>query len=175
MYDAKSSVNFFPTFDNRLRSLSSQMAKDRCEMTSIPQVRDYMSMRVVSVDDSDSVYNAADIIIKNNIGCVVVTRYGDVVGIVTKGDILKNSLLKSRNPIDTKVKEVMTRTPIVVEASASLERAVKLMTEKNVTKLPVLDGGILVGVISASDIIRAEPTYASYLRSLIERKSSRAY
>ena len=144
-------------------------------MTVIPQVRDYMSMRVVSVDDSDSVYNAADIIIKNNIGCVVVTRYGDVVGIVTKGDILKNALLKSKDPVETKIKEIMTKSPITVEASESLEQAAKLMTEKNVTKLPVLDEGILVGVISASDIIRAEPTYASFLRSLVERKTSRAY
>jgi CBS domain-containing protein len=144
-------------------------------MVAIPQVRDYMSMRVVSVDDSDSVYNAADIIVKNNIGCVVVTRYGDVVGIVTKGDILRNALLKSRDPVETKIRDVMTKSPILVEASSSLEQAAKVMTEKNVTKLPVLDEGILVGVISASDIIRAEPTYASYLRSLIERKTSMAY
>ena len=144
-------------------------------MVAVPQVRDYMSMRVVSVDDSDSVYNAADIIVKNNIGCVVVTRYGDIVGIVTKGDILRNALLKSRDPVETKIKDVMTKSPILVDASESLEQAAKLMTEKNVTKLPVLDEGILVGVISASDIIRAEPTYASFLRSLIERKTSRAY
>lgn len=144
-------------------------------MVAIPQVRDYMSMRVISVDDSDSVYNAADIIVKNNIGCVVVTRYGDVVGIVTKGDILRNALLKSRDPVETKIRDVMTKSPVLVEASESLEQAAKIMTEKNVTKLPVLDEGILVGVISASDIIRAEPTYASYLRSLIERKTSRAY
>lgn len=144
-------------------------------MGTILQVRDYMSMRVVSVDESDSVYNAADIMIKNKIGCVVVTKYGDIIGIVTKGDILRNALLKSLDPVKTRIKAVMTKSPITIVASSTLEDAARLMTEKNVTKLPVLDDRILVGVISASDIIRAEPTYASYLRSLIERNTSRAY
>ncbi len=133
-----------------------------------------MTMRVVSVDASDSVYNAADVIIKNNVGCVVITEYGDLAGILTKGDILRNSLLKLLDPKKTKVGSIMTKSPVTIEASASLEDAAKLMTEKNVTKLPVLDEGTLVGVISASDIIRIEPTYVSYLRGLIERNVYRS-
>ena len=136
-------------------------------------VRDYMSMRVVSVDASDSVYNAADILIRNNVGCVVVTEYGDLKGIVTKGDILRNALLKSLDPQRTKIEEVMTRNPITIEASATLKDAAKMMTERNVTKLPVLDDGILVGLLSASDIIRVEPSYVEYLKGLIERKVQR--
>ena len=142
---------------------------------AVPEVRDYMSMRVVSVDASDSVYNAADIMIKNSVGCVVVTEYGDLAGIVTKGDILRNSLLKLLDPKKTTVQHVMTKSPVTIEASASLEDAARLMTEKNVSKLPVLDEGILVGVISASDIMRVQPTYVTYLRGLIERNISHAY
>ena len=142
---------------------------------AVPEVRDYMSMRVVSVDASDSVYNAADIMIKNSVGCVVVTEYGDLAGIVTKGDILRNSLLKLLDPKKTTVQLVMTKSPVTIEASATLEDAAKLMTEKNVSKLPVLDEGILVGVISASDIMRVEPTYVTYLRGFIERNISHAY
>lgn len=130
-------------------------------------------MRVVTADVSDSVYNAADILIKNNVGCVVVTQYEDIKGIVTKGDILRNSLLKSLDPKETKVGEVMTTEPVTIQASASLEDAARVMTEKNVSKLPVLDEGILVGLISASDIIRIEPTYVNYLRGLIEKNVPR--
>jgi len=142
---------------------------------AVPEVRDYMSMRVVSVDASDSVYNAADIMIKNSVGCVVVTEYGDLAGIVTKGDILRNALLKLLDPKKTTVQLVMTKSPVTIEASASLEDAARLMTERNVSKLPVLDEGILVGVISASDIMRVQPTYVTYLRGLIERNISHAY
>jgi CBS domain-containing protein len=163
--------------DNRPPDLSTKAALDWVvsEMAAEPEVRDYMSMRVVSVDAQDSVYNAADIMIKNSVGCVVVTEYGDLAGIVTKGDILRNSLLKLLDPKKTTVKMVMTKSPVTVEASDTLEEAAKLMTEKNVSKLPVLDEGILVGVISASDIIRVEPTYVTYLRGLIEKNISHAY
>ena len=133
-----------------------------------------MMMRVVTSDVSDSVYNAADILIKNDVGCVVVTEYGDIRGIVTKGDIQRNSLLKSLDPKKTRVGEVMTTQPVTIEASTNMEDAAKLMTEKNVSKLPVLDEGILVGIISASDIIRVEPTYVNYLRGLIEKKIPRS-
>jgi len=144
-------------------------------MTAVPQVRDYMTMRVISVDATDSVYNAADIMIKNNVGCVVITEYGDIVGILTKGDILRGSLLQSKDPKNTKVGTIMTISPVTVEASATLEEAAKLMTEKQVSKLPVLDEGILAGVISSSDIMRVDPIYISFLRGLIERRVSHAY
>ena len=143
-------------------------------MAAVLEVRDYMRMRVVTADVSDSVYNAADILIKNDVGCVVVTEYGDIRGIVTKGDILRNSLLKSLDPKKTRVGEVMTTQPVTIEASTNMEDAAKLMTEKNVSKLPVLDEGILVGIISASDIIRVEPTYVNYRRGLIEKKIPRS-
>ncbi len=142
-------------------------------MAVVPQVRDHMSMRVVSVDTSDSVYNAADIIVRNNVGCAVITEYGDIVGIVTKGDILKKSLLMLKDPKMTKVSSVMNRSPVTIESGASLEDAAKLMTEKNVSKLPVLDQGMLVGVISSTDIIRVAPEYLTYLRGLIDQKVSR--
>lgn len=145
------------------------------ELATVPEVRDYMTLRVVSVDASDSVYNAADIMMKNSVGCVVVTEYGDIAGIVTKGDLIRNSLLKLQDPKSSTVKSVMTSSPVTIEASASLEEAARLMTERNVSKLPVLDEGLLVGVISASDIMRVEPTYVTYLRGLIERNISHAY
>lgn len=142
-------------------------------MTVVPQVRDYMSMRVVSVDASDSVFNAADIIIRNNVGCVVITEYGEIVGIVTKGDIMKKSLLMLRDPKLTKISSIMNRSPVTIESGATIEEAAKLMTEKHVSKLPVLDQGVLVGVISSTDIIRVAPEYLTYLRGLIDQKVSR--
>lgn len=143
------------------------------KMAAIPQVRDHMSMRVVSVDSSDSVYNAADIIMRNNVGCVVITEYSEIVGILTKGDILKKSLLMLRDPKTTKVSSIMSRSPVTIESGATLEDAAKLMTEKNVSKLPVLDQGLLVGVVSSTDIIRVAPEYLTYLRGLIEKKVER--
>lgn len=134
-------------------------------MAVVPLVRDHMSMRVVSVDSSHSVYDAADIIVRNNIGCVVITEYGEIVGIVTKGGILKKSFLMLKDPKMTKIGSVMNRSPVTIESGASLEDAAKLITEKNVSKLTVLDQSLLVGIISSTDIIRVAPEYLTYLRA----------
>ena len=59
-----------------------------------PSVSDCMATKVTVVDVSDSVLEAARKLIESNVGCVVAMRQDDIAGIVTKGDILKNSVLK---------------------------------------------------------------------------------
>jgi CBS domain-containing protein len=139
-------------------------------MSTTLLVRDYMAHQVVTVDVSDSVFDATEKLVKNNVGCIVATENGEVSGIVTKGDILKNSLLKLRDPVRTNVGSVMTRPFITIEADASLEDAANLMSEKQVSKLPVLEDGLLVGIITATDIMRVEPDYVKYLKDLIDSK-----
>jgi CBS domain-containing protein len=141
-------------------------------MTATLLVRDYMGHQVITVDVSDSVFDATEKMIKNNVGCIVVTENSEVAGIVTKGDILKNSLLRLRDPVGTNVGLIMTRPFITIESEASLEEAANLMSEKQVSKLPVLQDGLLVGIITATDIMRVEPAYVKYLINLIDSKTS---
>lgn len=139
-------------------------------MDSTLIVRDYMAHKVITVDVSESVFEATEKMIHNNVGCIVVTKNGEIAGIVTKGDILKNSLLKLRDPVSTNVGSIMTSPFITIEADASLEDAANLMSEKQVSKLPVLSEGILVGIITSSDIMRVEPEYVKYLKNLSKQK-----
>ena len=134
-----------------------------------------MSHRVVTVDVSDSVFKATDEMIKNNVGCIVVMKNDEIAGIVTKGDILKNSLLRLLDPMSTNVGSIMTHPFTTIESDASLEEAANLMSEKQVSKLPVLEGGLLVGIITATDIMRVEPEYVKYLRNLIDSKAPASF
>jgi CBS domain-containing protein len=143
-------------------------------MAAEPQVNDYMAHQVISVDVSASIFEATQKLIENNVGCVVVTEKGEVAGIVTKGDILKDSLLKLRDPKTTNVGSIMTRPFITIESDASLDDAAELMSQKQVSKLPVLEDGLLVGIITATDIIRVEPEYVKYLKNLVDSKISKA-
>ncbi len=134
-------------------------------------VRDYMAHQVITVNASDSVFDATEKMIKNNVGCIVIMDNGEVAGIVTKGDILKNSLLKLKDPVNTNVGLIMTHPFTTIESEASLEDAANLMSQKQVTKLPVLEDGVLVGIITATDIMRVEPEYVKYLKNLIYSKT----
>ena len=140
----------------------------------VPQVEDYMARRVITVDISDSVYDAAEAMIKNDVGCVVVTNQDKIAGVITKGDIIKKSVLELKDPSKTTAGSIMSNPFIKIGPEASLEDAAKLMSEKEVSKLPVINAdGLLVGIITANDIIKVGPLYVDYLRGLIESKSSR--
>jgi len=138
-----------------------------------PSVSDYMAVKVAVVDVSDTVFEAARKMIESNVGCVVATRQDDIAGIITKGDILKNSVLKQLDLKATKVSSIMSTPVISIDQEASLEDAAKIMSERHVSKLPVLDPeGLLVGIITSTDVIRVEPEYIKYLEDLIYTKSS---
>ena len=134
-----------------------------------------MTMKVVKVDASDSVFDAAEKMIENNVGCVVVIRNDDVAGMVTKGDIIKRSLLKLQDPKETRVSSIMTTPVVTIGPDESLEEAARIMSNRQVSKLPVIedDSGLLVAIITSTDIIRIEPGYVGYLKDLIFSKSSR--
>jgi CBS domain-containing protein len=143
-------------------------------MAATLQVRDYMTMKVVEVDASDSVYDTAEKMTANNVGCVVVTENDDIAGIVTKGDIIKRALLKLLDPKTTRVSTIMTAPVVTISPDDSLEEAAMMMSDRQVSKLPVMDdvSGLLVAIITSTDIIRIEPGYVGYLKDLIFSKSS---
>ena len=138
------------------------------------QVRDCMSMRLITVDASDSVYDAAEIMTENHVGCTVVMQNDDIAGIITKGDIIKNCLLTNQDPKKVRASSIMSTPVVTVSPDDSLEQAAKKMSARNVSKLPVVDdeSGLLVGMITSTDVMRIEPSYVEYLKELIHSRSS---
>ena len=126
-------------------------------------------MKVETADVSDSVYDVTEKMILRNVGCIVITQNDDIAGIVTKGDVIRNIILKTQDPKSVRVSSIMVTPVVTASPDDSLEKAAGLMSEKLVSKLPVIDdeSGLLVGIITSTDIIRAEPGYVKYLKELI--------
>ena len=138
-------------------------------MTANPEVREYMTMKVITADASDSVYDVAAKMIEGNVGCVVITQNDDIAGMITKGDIIKNTVLKLNDPKKMRASSIMVTPVVTISPDDSLEAAAKRMSERHVSKLPVVDdeSGLVVGVITSSDIMRLEPSYVEFLKELI--------
>ncbi len=139
-------------------------------MSAVVRVADLMSRQVVCVDTTATVFQSVSKLIEHEVGCVLVIKGKEVVGIVTKGDILRKAVLKGLDPSATPVEKVMSYDVATIEKYASIEEASRLMSERKVSKLPVLEDGKLVGIITSTDIIRTEPFMVDYLHELIKAR-----
>ena len=100
------------------------------------------------VDANIKVRHAVKIMSDKNIGCLIVLKGDRVAGVVSERDIMKNI-----NSLNTKISSIMTKDVITIEHNESIDNAALIMAENQIKKLPVMEKGKLVGIITATDII----------------------
>lgn len=146
--------------------------KNKEEKRTSLKVEDVMVKEVVTIDDESTVKEAADVMNKFEIGCLITVKKGKAMGIVTERDLLKRVVAESKDPIKTRVKEIMTSPLVVTEPNMDVGEAVKLMFQMKIKKLPVVDGKKLVGLVTLTDIARFQPEIILILRQLAEKQAA---
>jgi len=136
------------------------------------KVEDVMVREVVTIDENSTVKEAADVMNKFEIGCLIAVRKGKAMGIITERDLLKRVVAEAKDASKTKVKDVMSSPLVVVEPHMELEEAVKLMFQMKIKKLPVVDEKRLVGLITLTDIARFQPQMIKILKQLAMRQAT---
>ncbi len=112
------------------------------------RVSDIMN-KVVVVDENITVKEAAKIMTDRGIGSLVVMKGERVKGIATDRDLLRNM-----GKVNQKVSAIMSRDVITIDENESIDNAAIIMSENNIKRLPALSNGKLVGIITATDIIK---------------------
>ncbi len=133
------------------------------------KVEDIMVKEVITVDEGSTVKEAADIMNKFEIGCLIATRNGKAVGILTERDLLKRIVSEAKNPKKLKVAAVMSKPIIVVEPEMDLEEAAKLMFKMKIKKLPVVKDGQLKGLVTLTDFARFQPQMIRILKKMSKK------
>jgi len=128
-----------------------------------------MKREVVVVTPDISVREASKIMSKYDIGSLIVVEDDNPVGILTERDIL-NLVARDENLDEIKVGKVMSRNIITIEADKKIDDAVDLMLKHKIKRLPVKEGNKIVGIVTTSDIIVAEPKLIEAIASLISLK-----
>jgi len=117
-------------------------------------VREIMKKEIVSVNSEDDIDSAAKKMKKHGVGSVMVMNGQNYLGIITAMDIVYKHVADKSG---SKCKDIMTEDLITIDTESSIEDAARKMTEYGVEKLPVLENGKLIGIITNNDILRVEP------------------
>jgi len=115
-------------------------------------VREIMTADPEQVDADAQVHEAALVMRELNVGAVPVTSGGQVCGIITDRDITLRVLAENRNPAEVKVRDVATSSIVTTAPDTDVADAARLMAEHQVRRLPVVEGGRLVGMLSLADV-----------------------
>src|SRR5436305_1948781 len=128
----------------------SLMAKER--------VRDVMTMSPTTLRADQTVTAAARLMEAENVGDVIVTENNTIRGVVTDRDIALRAVARGLDPKDTPLSENCSAEPVTVEPSTPLGKAADMMSEHSVRRLPVVDNGSLVGIVSLGALaVRQDP------------------
>jgi CBS domain-containing protein len=117
-------------------------------------VKEVMSRSLVALEPESRVLDAAKLMFKYNVGCVLVVERGRLAGIFTERDLVVAVALAGGEGLRCRLRDVMTRSVATVRPSDPVSKAVCIMARLQVRHVPVVDeDGRPVGVVSARDVI----------------------
>ena len=120
------------------------------------QVKDLMNPSVVTIEPGSSAALAARLISRHNVGALPVCGEDRRLrGVVTDRDIVLRCIAAEEDPAQTPVRDIMTRSCTTVSPQDDCREATRLMSLHQVRRLPVVENGRLVGVISLGDVARS--------------------
>ncbi len=128
------------------------------------KAKEIMNKPVLATTPQASVRDiAAKLVVSKISGMPVADRGGTVLGIITEADILR-ALIEGKRLETLTARDIMSTDLVTADVEATMADVMKLLNEEGVLRVPVTDRGLLVGIISRADIIRAvlEPEFISF-------------
>ncbi len=133
-----------------------------------------MTVKVETVKSKEFLEHALKKMVKRNIGSVVIVEGGDPVGIITERDISR-CVARGAKALRTQVNKLMSSPLITLARSATIQEAMTMMLKHGIRRLPVVEKGNLIGIVSQRDLLRwvvritYEPHVPSEIKEILER------
>ena len=140
-------------------------------MPTVQEILQVKGSRVHCVEPDTTVLAATQRMNAERIGAMVVTDQGRVAGMFTERDVLRRVVVPERPPGGTTVAEVMTTPVTTCSSSTRIEECAALMTDRRIRHLPVVDDGVLGGMVTIGDVLafqlRDQQATIEYMNSLV--------
>jgi CBS domain-containing protein len=131
-------------------------------MSTVSEILGDKGGRVLSVDAGASVFEAVQEMVEANVGSLLVTDGGGIVGILTERDYLRRVTLEGRTDRETAVGEIMSSPLVVVTRETEIDECMAIMTDRRIRHLPVVEDGEVVGVVSIGDLVKFKSKQQSF-------------
>jgi CBS domain-containing protein len=131
-------------------------------------VKDVMTRNVRTLDSHSTIAEAARSMVKWKIGALIVTEGENPVGIITEGDVSR--CVAKNIDTGTSLRDFGTKRLVTVAPDERLEVAAKVMGDAGVKKLPVIDEGKLVGILTQTDIVNSSFALVTSLKEMVQAR-----
>ena len=109
---------------------------------------------IFSVSPEAMVFEAVELMANKNVGALLVIQDGKLIGLISERDYTRKVMLRGKKSRETQVREIMSSDLTVVSPREPVENCLRMMTDKRVRHLPVLDGETIRGIISIGDLVK---------------------
>ena len=116
-----------------------------------------MTAKVLTVSPNTSVAKAAKLMAERGVGSIIIVKSREPVGILTERDLLMKVVSLNLMPSKVKVGKIMSAPILTINPDADIAEAARMMAHSNIRRLPVVERGVLIGILTASDITAISP------------------
>lgn len=135
------------------------------------ELKEVMTEGVIAIEKEESILEASKLLREEGIRGLVVVDNDDAVGVIVCRDIVYEVVARGNEPEETTVDDIMSTDLIVAEEDEYLDDVAMAMSQNNVSRVPVVRGDMLVGIVTQSDILRAWPGFAEIMSEDVEMEA----
>ena len=110
--------------------------------------------QVYSIAPGATVFEAIEMMDAKNVGALLVVKGEELLGIISERDYTRKVFVRGKSSKETRVDEIMSKDVTTTKPQDGVDDCLRLMTEKHIRHLPVVDGGKVIGIISIGDLVK---------------------
>lgn len=152
-------------FDRRKEIETDIQIKEIEKEMSVSEV---MNKTVVTLDINTDIPVIAREMVRYNVGSVIITEKEKAMGIITERDLVRDIVTKDKKPSRVHASKIVSTPLVTVKPTTSVIEASEIMLKSDIKRLPVMENGDIVGIVSNTDILMVTPGLSTILKDLIE-------
>ena len=121
---------------------------------SVSAILAHKGSAVWSIAPNATVFDAIQLMADKNVGALPVVENGRLAGMISERDYTRKVILKGKSSKETPVRDIMTQELVTAGEGDSVTECLRVMTEKRIRHLPVMEGSKMIGLISIGDLVR---------------------